>query len=157
MTFEPLIYTSEWPFTWKLLGAIVLGAFVAAAIVFFVTLGYLHLKKSEQLDKAGEAGFMAFLLGGMVACFWMYETQFAENKMTVKENLIQKYAIEEVIFAPRDRGMPDYLPEQTGPQPVTIKANGESRLAILIQDRASSEPTLLNVDTNEPLEDILKK
>lgn len=157
MIFEPLIYTDEWPFMWKLVGIVALGAFASAAIVFFVTLGYLRLKKSEDLDKPGEAGFAAFMLGGVIVCSWMIWTHSEQNKMTVKENLSQKYAIEEVTFAPTGRGMPDYLPEQTKPQPVTIKANGESRLATLVQDRASSEPTLLNVDTGKPLDELLRK
>lgn len=157
MTFEPLTNTNDWPFMWKLIGEVLLGALASATIAFFATLGYLRLKKREDSDKPGEAGFFAFLVGGTIVCLFLFHIQTEENKSIVQENLKQKYAIEEVIFAPEKRGLPDYLPEQAGPQPVTIKAHGESRLATLIQDQKTSEPTLLNVDTGKPLDDILRK
>lgn len=157
MTFEPLTDTNDWPFILRICGEVALGAFASAIIVFFVTLGYLRLKKSENMDKPGEAGFAAFMLGGVIVALFLFQAQFADNQKVVTENLKQKYAIEEVTFAPQGRGGPKYLPEQTEAQPITIKVHGESRLANLVQDRATAEPTLLNVDTGKPLDDILRK
>lgn len=75
-----------------------------------------------------------------------------ENEAILLSNLSQKYEVEEIFFLPRISG----FPEQPEPQQIMVKSGGKSRPATLTQDRATSEPTLTDVDNGQPMDDILK-
>ena len=161
MTFEPLIRSNEW----LLILQVGLGASLSAVIIYFLACWFLHsrrgnnatLSKEGRSDKASYAGFCAFILGGIFIFFGIHEHQVQQNMEIVASNVTQKYMVEDITFAPRGRGLPSYSPEQPDPQPITIKVSGKSRLATLTQDEKTSEPTLLDVDTHEPMSDILRK
>ena len=164
MTFEPLIHISPWM---AFLQILLIGLAGASFIGFFSFLWFTIIVKTDKTMDSEQrkdlrnylwimVGFgclFAVLIGGLA----VNQVRMAGNENTVKVNLNQKYVVEEVAFGPRGRGVTNVAyPEQSEPQPVTIKSEGKSRLAILTQDRETSEPTLTDVDTGLPLDDLLR-
>jgi hypothetical protein len=164
MTFESLIHISPWMaalqiFLIGLGGASLVGVFSFLFFQIFVR-GDKKMDTDSRTDLRNYfwimAGF-AFIFGVLIGGIAVNQVRIAYNESAVRANLSQKYVVEEVVFGPRGRGVPNIAyPEQSEPQKITIKSDGKSRLAILTQDRETSEPTLTDVDNGQPMDDILK-
>lgn len=161
MTFEPLIHISPFmAFLQILMWGVIAGLF---ACMMSYLLFYLPWKNRKNFNKKDMKQFvwivtgMWCVLGVLLIGSAINADRLHRNEEIVSKNVSQKYQVEEVIFAPRGRDVPNVAyPEQSESQSVTVKTNGKSRLATLTQDRETSEPTLTDVDNGQPMDDILR-
>ena len=156
MTFEPLIHVSFWQAAVLcIMRALLLGSILGG----LVALGFLIAKNKEELLPAAITTFgMTFLFSLIFLGSNIQSEHIEKNEKIVFSNVSKKYNVEQIEFGKRlSRAYEenDY-PEQSDPQSVQIKVEGKTRLAVLVQNRETSEPTLLDVDSGQPMEDILR-
>ena len=150
MTFEPLIHVS-------LFSAILQSAMWAAifglgigALAFLIM---LPANKGDRRAGAFTAMSMSFVFSLLLVGAATQSNLREKNEAILFSNLSQKYGVEEISFLPRISG----FPEQSESQQIMVKSGGKTRPVILIQDEKTSEPTLLNVDTGKPLDELLRR
>lgn len=175
MTFEPLIHITP---VMAILEALMWTAlFTLAVLLLSYLLFYLPWKLfydrlgkygdrdgTEKMDRKKIVWFVTLvwaILGFLFIGTGMDSHRYYANIDTASQNITKKYDVEQVTFPPRPTGRsysgPINYPEQSGPQPITVKSNGKTRMAILTQNESTSEPTLLDVDSGKPMDDIIRK
>lgn len=124
-----------------------------SAVVTGVT--YLFTRKSPNMRTTViSVAVMSFIVtmfvSGMVTSLDTERT----NKAKLSNNVILKYDVEEMKFVLPDRYVD---PAKTEAQEIKVLSKGKTHVVVLVQDSETYEPTLLDLNTGEPTEDLLRK
>ena len=148
MTFELLANQSFFESLLSLLS----WAVPVSAIVTGVT--YLYSRKSPDIrttviSVAVASFIVTMFVSGMVTALDAERT----NEAKLSNNIILKYDVEAMEFVLPDR----YVnPAKTEAQEIKVLSEGKIHVVVLVQDAKTYEPTLLDLNTGEPIEDLLR-
>lgn len=162
MTFEPLIHHTFLTAFLIPLGWSVLASLVVIGLIYlsarrrgidpsaFMDSNDSTEGKAALIAVAGMTLLATMLSIGMISGM----TSKQHNMDAVFNNVSKKYDVDALEFQESSRSL---RPEQSEAQEVNVTSNGKTRPVFLIQDALSSEPTLLDYDSGEPVEDLLRK
>ena len=136
------------------------AAIIGSVLAFLVGILGLLFWRKHILYGIGWA-FIAGAMFGVAAGFvFSIDIGRTENTKILQQNISKKYDAKIIKMATdpnSGRSASPYPASNKTTHEVTIKVNGETKLAYLKQDQDTNEPTLLNYDTKQPLTNLEKK
>ena len=129
-----------------------------APAIIALLLGLLFWRK-QAIQGAAWTLVAGAMLGAFAGFIFSVDVGRMENNKILQHNIMEKYdaRIVKMGMTNQGRSSEPYPASNKTTHEVTIKVNGETKLAYLKQDQDTNEPTLLNYDTKQPLTDILKE
>lgn len=150
MTYEPINYNpyhdaSLYGFLWSL---------GFSAVVFAIS--YFRFRRDADFVTNVAATSVGAFVIPFIAIFYIVSMAASfHNGQHLQDNVMHKYNVQGMELAHIGRSGGD--PAKTDPQEVKILSDGKTRIFWLIQNSATSEPTLLDYDSRKPVEDLLRK
>lgn len=153
MTFQPFRHLSVFDY---FLNAILWATGFTVAVTA-VTIILCLLTRDKETGKALRImSVFSFLVTAYISCATLTIDNANNNREIALHNVSQKYNVESLTYEKGYRGVQPNA-DTENPLNVTIKSNGKSQLAVITQNMQTFEPSLTDIDTGKPLDDLLRK
>jgi hypothetical protein len=153
MTFQPFHTPSFFDYC---LNAILWATGFTGAVVV-VTLILCLITREKETGKALRImSIFSFVVVAYISCAVLTIDNANNNRQIALHNVSQKYIVESLTYEKGYRGAEPYA-DTASPLNVTVKSNGKSQLAVITQNMQTFEPSLTDIDTGKPLDELLRK